>query len=175
MRQLVYDVAASIDGFITGPNGDVSCFLDQGDHVKAYSKRLEGYDTVVMGRTTYEFGFAHGMAPGQRAYSHMRHYIVSSTLKLPDDAEVEVVGGDYLSAVRKLKAEDGSDIYLCGGGALAAELLSAGLIDRLVVKVNPVVLGTGTPIFAGSVTAKSTLKGVKRYRSGVVLLTYDIG
>ena len=57
MRQLIYDIAASIDGFIADPDGNADCFLQEGDHMKAYFKRLESYDTVIMGRATYEPGW----------------------------------------------------------------------------------------------------------------------
>src|SRR5689334_22675972 len=100
MRPLVYDVAASLDGYIATTDGDVSCFLTEGDHADAFERRLIGYDTVVMGRTTYEAPTRTGRDPGSRIWPHMRHYVVSSSLKLPDGAEVEVIGGDYLAAIR---------------------------------------------------------------------------
>lgn len=173
MRNLVYDVAMSLDGFIAGPGGDVSRFLSAGDHVDAYFARLAAYDTTVMGRATYEFGYAFGMAPGARAYPHMTHHIYSRTLELPADSQVEVVRDDAASHVAALKATDGGDIYLCGGGRLAGALLAAGLIDRLIVKLNPILLGEGVPLFDGA-RADLTLLDSRRYESGVVLLTYDV-
>ena len=67
MGHLVYDVAASLDGYIAGPDGDVTAFPHHGDHVDAYHE-LARYGTAVMGRRTYEFAYAHGLKPGRRAY-----------------------------------------------------------------------------------------------------------
>ena len=140
MGLLTYDVAVSLDGFIAGPDEDVSLFPTEGDHVDLYFKRMGSYQAVVMGRKTYEFGYQHGIAPGQAPYPGMDHYIVSSSIELPDDAEVSVVAGDVTASVASLKDRYES-IYLCGGGILAACLLNERLIDRLCLKVAPVVLG----------------------------------
>jgi dihydrofolate reductase len=73
--------------------------------------------------------------------------------------------------VRSLKAEPGSGIWLCGGGRLAAAL--ADEVDRLVLKVNPVVLGSGTPLFDGRVPGHSfRLEQSTPFDSGVVVNEY---
>lgn len=175
MRQLVYDVATSLDGFICGPEEDISRFPYEGEHVDAYLERLKGYDSVVMGRRTYEFGYRFGMNPGDKAYPHMSHHVFSRTLQLPQTSEIEVVREGWLERVDALKASDGGPIYLCGGGELAGYLLDHGRIDRLIVKLNPILLGEGVSLFGGASLAQP-LRAVasERYASGVVLLTYDL-
>jgi dihydrofolate reductase len=174
MRNVVYDVAASVDGFIAGEDGDVTGFLVEGDHVTDYQQRLKGYDTVLMGRATYEGGYRFGLAPGALAYPHMRHYVFSKTLRF-DDSPVVVIDRDELSVVRRLKEEDGSDIYLSGGGAFAGFLLDHGLVDQLVLKQNPVVLGRGVRLFGATGRAVVTeLVDARTYDNGVVLLRYDV-
>jgi dihydrofolate reductase len=177
MRKLVYDVAMTLDNFVSHEDGSVEGFAYQGEHGDEYLARLAGYDTVVMGRKTYEWGYPFGVVPGQRAplYRHMRHYIFSKTLDFGPDAEVEVVARDEVAVVRRLKEETGTDIYLCGGGAFAGFLLDHGLIDQVVIKLNPVVFGHGVRLFGGS-TRKVGLDLVasKAYRNGVLLLRYDV-
>jgi hypothetical protein len=56
MRQLVYDVAMTLDHFVAHEDGSLGGFLSEGEHVADYSQRLQGYDTVVMGRKTLLFG-----------------------------------------------------------------------------------------------------------------------
>jgi dihydrofolate reductase len=174
MRNVVYDVAVSVDNFISGEDGDVTAFRMEGDHVTDYQQRLKGYDTVLMGRATYEWGYQYGLTPGALAYPHMRHYVFSRTLRF-DDSPVVVVDHDEVSVVRRLKEEDGSDIYLCGGGAFAGFLLDRGLVDQLVIKLNPIVLGHGVRLFGASTRAVTTeLVDTRTYDNGVVLLRYDI-
>lgn len=82
-RKLVYDVAVSLDGYISGPKHDTSAFVMTGDHVDAYFDRIAGYPAVVMGRTTYEAGYTWGLKPGVKAYPHMDHHVFSKGLQLP--------------------------------------------------------------------------------------------
>lgn len=175
MRSVCYDVAVSVNGFIAGPEEDISGFPQEGDHVQAYFKRLESYDAVIMGRRTYEFGYRFGLEPGRRAYPHMEHYIFSRSLAVPAESEVEVVRDDWVDTVRRLKEADGGDIYLCGGGSFAGLLLSHGLVDRLRLKVAPVVLPGGVALFDEIAdTARLTLTDVTRHESGVAYLSYDL-
>lgn len=175
MRELVYHVATSLDHFICDANGSVAAFPADGDHVTDYLAHLQTYDTVVMGRHTYEFGYQFGLQPGQLAYPHMRHYVVSKTLELPEGSQVHVVRHNAVDFIKGLKQEEGTPIYLCGGGKLACTLLQNQLIDRLLMKVNPILLGAGTPLFDG-VPPLTSLKllATKSYQSGVVLLTYQV-
>jgi dihydrofolate reductase len=166
MRRLVYFVAVTLDGFIAGPDGgdpSGSDFLpvtpDLVEHlVSSWPETLPGpareamgisgagahFDTVVEGRGSYDVGLAAGLTD---AYPHLRHLVVSRSLAGRDDLPVEVVDGDPVERVRELKAEEGRDIWLVGGGTLAATLLPE--IDRLVLKVNPSVVGDGVRLFAG--------------------------
>ncbi len=168
MRRIVYDVAVSRDGFIAGPNGDVSIFPHTGDHVDAYKERLASYSTVIMGRKTYEVGYQFGLPAGAKAYPHMRHLIFSKGIELPADAEVEVVRSDFVPRVKALKEEQGGDIYLCGGGKFAGLLASHKLIDLLRLKIAPVLCGAGTPLM-DDLTSRIGLmaKSSKHYVNGV--------
>lgn len=175
MRHLVYDVASSLDGYIAAPGDDISAFPLEGDHVAAYQHRLAGYDTVVMGRRTYEFGYGFGLQPGMRAYPHMRHFIFSKSIDLPEGSQVDAVPDNWLQRLDELKAEAGTDIYLCGGGSFAGYLLAHGRIDRLCIKLASVVLGNGVPLFGG-LTQSIDCKPVHRehYKNGVTLLEYEV-
>lgn len=176
MRKIIYDVAVSLDGYIAGPHADITGFVGEGQHVQDYFARLQAYSTVIMGRNTYEFGYEYGLKPGELPYPHMNHFIYSTSMDLNDGPKLTVVRRDFADHVRRLKESDGGDIYLCGGGVFAGLLLEQGLIDRLILKVNPLILGQGTPLFAGGCKT-SGLKKIhhKDYDSGVMLLTYDFG
>ncbi|MEO1016442.1 MAG: dihydrofolate reductase family protein [Pseudomonadota bacterium] len=175
MRRIVYDVAVSLDGFIAGVGDDISAFPAEGDHVDAYRARLESYDTAIMGRRTYEFGYRFGLAPGAKAYPHMTHYIFSSTLDLPEPASVTVVRDGWADFVREIKTSDGGDIYLCGGGRFAGFLAREALIDVLRLKIAPAVIGSGVPLFEGLGGALSLTRTVfEPHASGVILAEYTV-
>ncbi len=175
MRKIVYYVAVSVDGFIAGPNDDISGFAQQGPGVEKYQQDLQHFDTVIMGRRTYEFGYQYGLPPGQPAYAHMEHYLFSNTLAFEQSHEKVHVLPPDLAHVRALKEQAGPDIYLCGGGAFAGWLLDQRQIDVLKIKLNPVILGEGIRLF-GSSTEKYELTLIQQetFDEGPQILTYDL-
>lgn len=177
MRKIIYYVACSIDGFISGPNDDVSGFIYSGKGVEKYLNDLKSYDTVIMGRSTYEFGYKFGAIPGEPSptYPHMKHYVFSNNLKLKNlNPQVEVKKLD-LNEIDKLKKESGSDIYLCGGGQFAGWLLNNQKIDILKLKVNPLLLGGGVRLFEQSQAShKLDLVETLNYENGLQIMTFNI-
>lgn len=165
MRKLVYYVACTVDGFIAREDGSFDCFLFEGEHFTdlvrnfpetfpAHAHEMFGvtasenkrFDAVLMGRRTYEVGALAGFT---NPYPQMKQYLFSRSLKTSPDAAVELVSEYALAKVKELKRESGRDIWLCGGGELAGQLFSE--IDELILKVNPVVIGAGIPLFRGGV------------------------
>ncbi|MGD1848798.1 MAG: dihydrofolate reductase family protein [Salibacteraceae bacterium] len=175
MGKLVYQVACSLDGFIGHSNGSFDGFLMDGPHASAFYESLNAFNTVLMGRKTYTFGYAYGLQPGEAPYPNMRNVVFSRSLSLPDGAQVEVVNRSAASFVADLKQNNGGPIWLCGGGDLASQLLSANLIDECWLKLNPILLGKGIPAF-GAVEALHSLQlmSTESYTNGVVLLKYAI-
>jgi dihydrofolate reductase len=169
MRKLIYGVAASLDGFISGPNGEYDWILpDSGiDFVALYSK----FDTFLMGRRTYEV--ASSRSDLLRS-AGMRNVVVSTTLDPTEHAEITVVKSEVPDAVRALKAEAGKNIWLFGGGILFRYLLDIGLVDVIEVCVFPVLLCVGTPLLPEGNRAALKLKECKALPSGVVMVSYDV-
>lgn len=173
MKQIVYYVASSLDGFISGPNGEVEGFIMQGESVDHYRAELKFFNTVIMGRTTYESGYRCGLQPGQPVYPHMDHYIFSGTLKFDNPAEKVHVKKLSLDAITELKENSKTDIYLCGGGMFAGWLLNNGLIDILKIKLNPLILGNGIKLFANCDRLHvPVLIDNSSFDDGIQILTY---
>jgi dihydrofolate reductase len=165
VSKLVYLASVSQDGYIAAPDGSTDAF-DVGPElidflVRTYPEALPthareqmgiggalAFGSVLMGRRTYEVGLKLGITS---PYRHLEQYVVSRSMeRLPSD-DLHLISGDPVSAVRKLKARGGKDIWLCGGGVLAGELI--GEIDELVLKRQPVLFGAGIPLVAGRFSA----------------------
>lgn len=188
MRNLTYFVAVTVDGFIAGPDGEFDHFSFEGDHAAAIWAKYEGtgatahveaaglpmedgpFDTVLMGWNTYAVGLPHMPSP----YRHLRQVVFTRGHEpVPGADDVEFTGDDPVEVVRELKRQEGKDIWLCGGGALAATL--ADEIDRLVLKVNPVLFGGGIRLFGDRPYLPRRLRpsAVTSFESGVVLAEYE--
>ena len=193
MRKLTYYVATTIDGFIagpdggdpTGPDGFFAVGQDYVEHIVAeYPETLpaaaraalgvtaEGthFDTVVEGRRSYEIGLDAGVT---NAYPHLRHLVFSRTMTTSPDPTVELVAADPAETIRELKQEPGRDIWLVGGGELAGALYPE--IDELIVKLNPITIGAGIPMFSPAAAhdpRHHRLVDRTFLASGVAFLTY---
>lgn len=173
MQKLVYHVATTLDGYIGKEDGSSPGFAFTGSHVDAYQEHLKSYAAIVMGRGTYETGYAYGMKPGDRPYGDRPHYVFSKTLELPAHPQLTVVRTDTLAAIDAIKAEAQGEVYLCGGGQLAGFLLANNRIDKLLLKVSPMVYGTGIKLFEQfSGLRDFAFKNVTTYDTGVILLEY---
>jgi dihydrofolate reductase len=173
MRKLKYHVASTPDGFIARKDHTVDGFLAEGEHVTEYLESLKkDYDIALMGRRTYEFGFQFGVT---NPYPWMKQYVFSRTMGKSPDPNVELVSENISDIVRELKKETGKDIYLCGGAELAATLFTEELVDEIILKLNPILLGSGIPLFSGTIKQSNLdLVDSKVYRSGVILLHYRV-
>lgn len=175
MRRLKYYIASTVDGFIAHEDGSFDGFLMTGDHVSDYLEALQQFDVVLMGRKTYDVGVSEGITS---PYPHMQQYVISKTLQTQPDEAITVVSEDIVDLVKRLKAESGQDIYLCGGGILAATLFAENLIDDVILKVNPVLFGSGIPLVSGGLqpipAIQLQLMDSKIYDNSLVLLAYQV-
>ena len=173
MKKLKYHIASTLDGFIAHKDHTIDGFTAEGDHVVDYLNSLRtDYDTVLMGRRTYEFGFRYGVT---NPYPWMKQYVITRSMQTSPDENVNLVSENFSEFVKGLKRGEGKSIYLCGGSELATHLYTEGLIDEIIIKLNPVVFGTGIPLF-GENQNKADLELIqnKTYENGVLLLQYEI-
>lgn len=176
-RKLVYYIATSIDHYIERLDGSFDGMELTGPHATDYLTSLRDYDTVLMGKGTYEAGYRWGAEPGQPSatYPHMMQYVFSQSMEAYDHPQLKVIREDAAAFTRKLKAQAGGSIYLCGGGQLAGSLMAAGLVDELILKVNPVVWGKGIPLFGDlDQCFRLNLLDTKVYHNGVIFTHYAV-
>jgi dihydrofolate reductase len=169
-RRLRYGVAVSLDGFIAGPNGEYDWIVM--DPSIDFAAMFKEFDAAVMGRRTYEVLTAqggHGELPG------LEVVVFSRTLRPATYPGVRIVNDDPREVVAALKAREGRDIWLYGGGVLFRSLLDAGLVDTVEVAVVPVLLGAGTPLLPPGGATKLVLADQKRLPlSGIMALSYSV-
>ncbi len=148
MRKLKLYTAATLDGYIAGPNGEID-WLDAGGSLDyGYREFYASIDTTLMGSSTYKVTLGIGQFP----YPDTTNYVFTRGTVPPDTDYVRFVSGDIAAFVRSLKAEHGEDIWLVGGGQVNTVMLNAGLIDEMVMTVFPLVMGEGIPLFAPGAT-----------------------
>jgi dihydrofolate reductase len=171
MRKVVFSVANSVDNFIADEDGGVDWLLDSADANVFLEELFEPIDAVVMGRKTYEFAVAHGMD----AYPGVKNYVLSTTLDPARHDKVTVVNEDTAALVRRLKEEDGGDIFIVGGADIARKCFEAGLIDEFSINIHPRLLGKGAPLFlAMDEQVELELIECRAIEHGCVILIYRV-
>ena len=172
MQKLTYYVASTLDGFIAREDGSFSDFPFDEELIADFFATIETFGTVLMGRKTYDVGLQAGKTS---PYPSLRQIVFSRSMEESPDSAVELVRDGALDRIRALKEEDGAGIWLCGGGHLATQCLEAGLIDELILKLNPIVFGRGIPLFDKNVNVGTLeLAASKAYASGIMQMHYKI-
>ena len=141
MRRIRYAVAMSLDAYIAGPNGESDwIIMDPEIH---FGELFESFDTILIGRRTFEFARAQG---GGGPMPGMKTIVVSRTMRPQDHSGITIIADRVEETLARLRAEPGKDIWLFGGGSLFRTLLDARLVDTVEVAVIPVLLGGGVPL-----------------------------
>ena len=169
MRRVRFSVATSLDGYISGPNGEIDWIVI--DPEIDFGALMSAFDTVVMGRKTYEAARNQGGVemPG------MQVVVFSKTLRQKDCPDV-TLSDDPAKTLAALKAKPGKDIWLFGGGALFGGLLQLGLVDSVELAIIPALLGGGVPLLPDpAAAAKLKLTNHRIYeKTGTVALEYSV-
>src|SRR4051794_12574138 len=170
MRRVLYRVAASLDGFIAGPNGEIDWIVP--DPTVDFASIYASVDTVLLGRRTYELTLQPGAPPWPAGW---RIYVCSRTLDAGRHRGVTVISENVDTTVAALRAETGANIWLFGGGSLFASLLAADLVDDIELAIMPVLLGGGVPLLSpGAPRSRLNLTRSHTSPSGIVNLCYEI-
>jgi len=195
MSKVVADISMSLDGFVTGPAPGPDNGLGTGGeglHTWAFSadpvdrevlaSTTDATGAVVMGRRLYdivdgphgwndEMGYGAGLAAAPPVLVVTRR--APGTVRLADRFTFVVDG--VRSAIDKARAlAEDRDVVVMGGGEVIRGALDAGLVDELRLHLAPVLLGAGTPLFAGG-TGPRTLRQVHvRASAHATHLTYRV-
>jgi dihydrofolate reductase len=177
MRDIILDLAVSLDGFIEGPNGETDwCIMEDDMDFPGF---LSGIDTIFYGRVSYDMwgNYTPEASAGlseqvlwKEVHSKQK-YVFSRESRVDENAIF--ISNDIAEKVMEIKKQEGKDIWLYGGANLIKSFINLGLIDTYRISVHPVVLGRGKPLFE-DLKDRLNLKltETNRFTSGVVQLVY---
>ncbi len=174
MRRVRYQVAASLDGFIAAEDGSYDWIPM--DPAIDFGALFAQFDTLVMGRRTFETMQAYDGGVSETGVYGKETYVFSTTLDANAHPNIHVVRGDVADIIATLRAQRGrKDIWLFGGGNLFRQCIDLGLVDAVEVAVVPVMLGSGIPLLPRGSRVTMELTGQRTYEgSGTVLLEYAV-
>ena len=178
MRKLINSTYITLDGVIANPMWTAPYFDDEASAFAC--KQTDAADAVLMGRVTYD-----GMSvawpamdesdpsTGAAYFNNVKKYVASTTLADPTWNNTEVLTGDLVEAVSKLKAQDGKDIIQYGFGSVTAQLIRAGPVDEVRFWIHPVLEG-GSNLTAPLADFKASFDLVDTtvMRSGTIVASY---
>ncbi len=186
MRKLKLQVQMSIDGFISGPNGEMDWLeWNWDDALKNYVEELtEPVDCILLGRKLAEGFIPHwkSVAADPANPEHLagvdfteKHKIVFSKTLIKSEWENTVLAeNDLQEEVARLKKQNGGDIIAYGGGTFVSSLIQQNLIDEYHLFVNPTAIGNGMTIFKGlEKNLQLNLVKVTTFQCGIAVMHYN--
>jgi len=177
MRKIIVSSQSSMDMVIDNPQNFVFDYVN--DEFMDYAReQLFESDALIMGRLTYEaFAEAWSARAGADDFADrinsLPKYVASRTLKGPLAWNANLIKGDIVKEVAKLKEQDGKNILQYGSGELTQTLLKHGLIDEFRLMVFPVAMGTGQRPFENIEKVPMKLLETKVFNTGAVILHYQ--
>jgi dihydrofolate reductase len=182
VRNLIFSMAVSLDGYIAGPDGEGGWAAPGEELHRFHNDQTRELGLHLLGRHLYEvmsyWETAEERNPSApqhelefaRIWKALPKIVYSKTLETVE-GNARLSRGDPVAEVRELKEQSGADIAV-GGASLASTLTAAGLIDEYRLFATPVVLGGGRPFFAGDTRIDAELVETRTFGSGVVYLRY---
>ncbi len=179
MRDLIMSAAVTLDGFMAGPANDLDFMVidEELDQTMMTDELAPRADTIVIGRKVFPDMATYwttATGPLARWMNETPKVVLSNTL---DDTSLwpttSVARGNGAAAVEELKRQPGGAIVVFGGVQTVRSLVAAGIVDEFWLKVNPVAIGRGGPVFADlKDPAKLELLSARAFPSGTVGLVY---
>jgi dihydrofolate reductase len=178
MRRIFVSNLMSLDGFFEGPKQELDWFVIDEEFFEYARQMLRSVDAILFGRLTYQHMAAYWpTAPADEIAGKMNSLpkiVCSKSLDKVEWNNSTLIKDNITEEIAKLKQQPGKDIVILGSAELASFLLQAGLIDEYRVILNPILVGSGNPLFKGiKEKIKLRLTETKQFGSGVMVLYYQ--
>ena len=141
MKHIILYIASSLDGFIARQDGTVDWLFSDQDY--GYQEFYNCIDTVIIGPKTYE----QARSFEQHPFAGEKCYVSSRTISKSPAENVYFIHDQIPDFIQRIKSESGKDIWLVDGAEIIEVFLNQNRIDRLILSIHPVLLGTGIPLF----------------------------
>ena len=173
MKKIIVYIAMSLDGYVADATGGVSWLRGDGsdpENFGSYPEFIETIDTVILGYSTYH-QIVTELSPDEWAYKGKKSYVLTHRI-MENTEEITFISEDITELSKRLKAEEGKSIWICGGADIIRQFHQKGLIDEYSLTVIPTILGGGVRLFDGeSQETQLKLESTKCY-NGMVDLVY---
>lgn len=174
MRKAVLFIAMSLDGYIADNNGGVKWLNGQGngnENIDTYSEFVKDIDTILMGWNTYHQVVTE-LSPTEWVYDDFTTYVITHN-KNKSTEKIHFTDENPTQLLKELKANDGKDIWICGGANLVSQLMRAELIDKYYISVIPTLLGKGIRLFEELENEQKLFLIKTNNYNGIVELIYE--
>ncbi len=186
MRNLIFFMHTSLDGFVAGPSGEMNWITATDEIFDFVATMTDKVDTALYGRVTYEMMESYWPEAGKKPnaskhdiehsawYGKVPKVVLSKTMSEEGLENTTVISGGLAARINNIKEQPGKNILIFGSPGASHSLLREGLIDEFWLFVNPVLLGEGIPLFKGvQELTKLKLLETKIFSSGVIALHYE--
>lgn len=175
----------SLDGFVAGPKGEMNWIKVDEEIFDHVGKRIGKGDTALYGRVTYEMMESYWPTAADQPnaskhdrehskwYSQAHKIVISKSLKGEKLPNTTIISDELVESINQFRQQEGEDILLFGSPTATHALMQHNLIDGYWLFVNPIILGTGIPLFkAIKEKIKLKLVSTQQFTSGVTELNY---
>lgn len=182
MRKLTAFNFVTLNGFYKDASGTTAWHEHDDEGSRFAGDNMQAGNILLFGRLTYEMmaGFwpspmaRESMPEVAKGMNDAQKIVFSKTLKKADWQNTTIVS-DMIAEVKKLKQTPGHDLTILGSGNIISQLADEGLLDSIQLMIDPIALGSGTPIFSGiNKQLNLELTDTKIFKSGAVLLSYQL-
>ncbi|KHL02404.1 dihydrofolate reductase family protein [Sinomonas humi] len=185
MRSVTYSMNVSLDGFITGPDGDINWSAPDEDVFRFVTDEIRGVGDYLLGRRLYETMLYWETADQDPSLTDSQREWAALWKPLPKvvfsrsltevQGNARLASGGLREEIERLRAEPREGDIAIGGATLAAEAAALDLIDEYRARVCPVLLGGGIPFFPqGERRVHLELLESRVFNSGLVYLRHRV-
>lgn len=186
MRKVILQIDVSLDGFVDGPNGETDWVTEDAEMNQDAYDLLTTVDTILLGRVAYQMFVDYWPNVDTNASSieskiahqlnHATKIVFSRTLETVEWGKwdnARLLRGNIVEEIFKLKSLPGKNLVLYAGAEIVSTFIRLGLVDEYRLRIHPVVLGGGKPLFKDIAAGfQLNLINTKAYNNGAVLLDY---